>query len=80
MNLILAYFTQELTREERRLIPPELLRNYQLQRIAMLVTAAVFLGSAIPVFTIYERFILWSLTFLTYLVRRVLKMSSTESR
>ena len=73
MNLILAYFTQELAREGRRLIPAELLRDYRLQRIAMLVTAGVFLGSAIPVFTVYERFILWGLTFATYLARRILR-------
>ncbi len=73
MNLILAYFTNELTKEERKLIPADLMRSYRLQRSAQLISAALFLGSAIPIFTIYERFVLMGLTFSTYLIRRLLE-------
>ncbi len=73
MNLILAYFMQELTRKDRKLIPKDLLRSYRLQRYSAFVTAAVFLASAIPIFTVYERIILWILTFLTYPARRLLE-------
>ena len=74
--LILAYFTHELTIEERRLIPKELLRNYRLQRNTTIASAALFLVSTLPifwsfvVFGLQARFILWMGTFLGWIVRR----------
>jgi uncharacterized membrane protein len=73
MNLILAYFTHQLTIEEKKLIPANLLRSYRLQRAASFISAAIFLFSAIPIFTILERFVLMSLTFSTYPARRLLE-------
>jgi len=76
MFLILAYFTHEITIEERKLIPRELLSNIKLQRNTTLITAALFLVSTLPlfwslsVFNLQVRFILWMGTFLTWLVRR----------
>ena len=74
--LIIAYFTHELTIEERRLIPKELLRSYRLQRNTTIATAALFLVSTLPifwsflVFGLQARFILWMATFLVSIVRR----------
>jgi uncharacterized membrane protein len=74
--LIIAYFTHELTIEEKRLIPKELLRNYRLQRNTTIASAALFLFSTLPifwsfvVFGLQARFILWMGTFLVWIVRR----------
>jgi uncharacterized membrane protein len=74
--LIIAYFTHELTIEERKLIPRELLRNYRLQRNATIALAALFIVSTLPifwsfvVFGLQARFILWMSTFLVWIVRR----------
>jgi hypothetical protein len=46
--LIIAYFTHELTIEEKRLIPRELLKSYRLQRNATILTAAFFLFPYCP--------------------------------
>lgn len=50
MNLILAYFTHQLTIEERNLIPRELIRKYQRVRDVLLLSSAVFIVSVIPIF------------------------------
>jgi uncharacterized membrane protein len=74
--LIIAYFTHELTIEERKLIPRELVRNYRLQRNTTIVSAALFLVSTLPIFWSFVifgfqvRFILWMGTFLVWVVRR----------
>jgi uncharacterized membrane protein len=74
--LIIAYFTNELTTEERKLIPAKLLRSYRLQRNATIVTAALFLVSTLPIFWTIEilglqvRFILWMGTFVAAIARR----------
>jgi uncharacterized membrane protein len=74
--LIIAYFTHELTIEERKLIPRELVRNYRLQRNTTIVSAALFLVSTLPIFWSFAifgfqvRFILWMGTFLVWVVRR----------
>ncbi len=79
MFLILAYFTHELTIEERRLIPRKLLANYRLQRNTTIVSAALFLVSTIPIFwslTVFgfqARFILWMGTFGVWIIRRQLE-------
>jgi uncharacterized membrane protein len=81
--LIIAYFTHELTIEERKLIPKELLRNYRLQRNATVASAALFLVSTLPifwsvvVFGLQSRFILWMGTFVTSIVRRELERRRT---
>jgi uncharacterized membrane protein len=69
--LIVAYFTHELTIEERKLIPEGLIRSYRLQRDATIIAAAFFLVSTLPVFWdltilgLQVRFILWMGTFVT---------------
>jgi len=63
--LILAYFSNQLTAEERKLIPKELLRSYRLLTYSSIITAALFFVSILPVFwslTIFgtqSRFLLW---------------------
>ena len=47
---ILAYFTYELTVEEKHLIPRELAREYRLSMDACLIVAAIFIFSALPIF------------------------------
>jgi uncharacterized membrane protein len=79
MFLIIAYFTHELTIEDRKLIPKKLLRSYRLQRNTTIVSAALFLVSTLPIFwsfTVFGfqvRFILWMGTFLVWIVRRELE-------
>jgi uncharacterized membrane protein len=75
---VLAYFTQQLAIEERKLIPKELLRSYRMQRNTVIITSAVFLISALPMFWALSilgfpiRFLLWMGTFLAWPVRRTL--------
>jgi uncharacterized membrane protein len=79
MFLIIAYFTHEITIEERKLIPKRLLRSYRLQRNTTIVSAALFLVSTLPIFwsfTVFGfqvRFILWMGTFGVWIVRRELE-------
>jgi uncharacterized membrane protein len=79
MFLIIAYFTHELTIEERKLIPRKLLASYRLQRNATIVSAALFLVSTLPIFWSFAvlglqvRFILWMGTFAVWIVRRELE-------
>jgi len=79
MFLVLAYFAHEITIEEKKLIPKELLRRYKLMRDATIVTAALFIVSTLPmfwslvVFGLHLRFILWMGTFVTWIVRRELE-------
>jgi uncharacterized membrane protein len=79
MFLIIAYFTHELTIEERKLVPKELIRSYRLQRNTTFVSAALFLVSTLPIFwslTVFGfqvRFILWMGTFGVWIVRRELE-------
>lgn len=47
---ILAYFTHELTVEEKHLIPRQLAKEYRLSMDAFLVAAAIFILSALPIF------------------------------
>lgn len=79
MFLIIAYFTHELTIEERKLIPKDLFRSYRLQRNTTIVSAALFLVSTLPIFwslTVFgfqARFILWMGTFVVWIARRELE-------
>ena len=74
--LIIAYFTHELTIEEKKLIPKELLTSYRLQRNTTLVSAGLFLFSTFPIFwgfVVYGlqvRFMIWMGTFLVWIIRR----------
>ncbi|MGD0478416.1 MAG: TMEM175 family protein [Nitrososphaerales archaeon] len=77
--VIIAYFTHELTNEERKLIPKELLRSYRLQRDTTLAVAALFYVSILPIFwsvTVFGlqvRFFIWMGTFVTWVIRRVIE-------
>lgn len=50
MNFILAYFTHVLASEEKKLIPKELIHRFKLQRNENIITAAIFVVSAVPIF------------------------------
>jgi len=73
--LILAYFTHELTREEKKLIPKELIQKYRRQRNARIFAALLFYMSTLPIFWslsilgIELRYILWLGALATWLVR-----------
>ena len=67
--IILAYFTHELTSEERHLIPNELMRGYRLMMYSTAIVAAIFFLSDLPIFwsvlviqspPVPLRFILWA--------------------
>lgn len=69
LMIVLAYFIHELTKEERRLIPKELVKNYRLAMYATLISATMFLVSALPVFwgvviiqspAVPLRYVLWA--------------------
>jgi uncharacterized membrane protein len=84
--LIVAYFTHEVTIEERRLIPNGLLRSYRLQRDATLVVVALFFVSTLPifwslvVFGVQARFLIWMATFATWIVRRQIERRTGRSK
>ena len=85
MFLVLAFFAHEITIEEKRLVPHQLLNRYKLMRNATVVTAALFLVSILPIFWglvifgIQARFILWMGTFVTWTVRRGFERRSSLS-
>jgi uncharacterized membrane protein len=74
--LILAFFANELTREEKKLIPKELLREYRLERNSRIITALLFYVSVLPifwslaVFGIELRYILWLGGLATWVAKR----------
>ncbi len=76
--LILAYFTHELSVEERRLIPAGLLTSYRMERNLSLIVALIFLASTLPVFWswavfgVQVRLVLWLSTFVVGNLRYVL--------
>ena len=67
MNLVMAYFTHLLAQEERKLIPREMIGRYKAVRDNLVLVAAIFLVSDLPIFgAIYVlgeplRVILWLL-------------------
>jgi uncharacterized membrane protein len=66
MNAILAYFTHILTLEEKNLIPSDMRRRYRIMRNLLLLGAAIFLVSDLPIFWsiiigIQLRVIIWIL-------------------
>jgi uncharacterized membrane protein len=74
--VVLAYFTHELAREEKKLVPKEMLRRYRLMRDTTVMSAACFFVSVLPIFWQVEvyglqvRFLLWGATFVTIMARR----------
>jgi uncharacterized membrane protein len=73
--LILAYFTHELVRGQRKLIHKELVRTHIRLRNAFLIAGAMFYVSTLPIFwglAVFGeqvRFIIWFATFAVWLVR-----------
>jgi uncharacterized membrane protein len=65
LMVCLALFTDQLAREERRLIPKELMGKYQRVRNALLISAALFAITILPVFWAFKlqglpiRFYFW---------------------
>jgi uncharacterized membrane protein len=63
--LILAFFAHELTREDKRLIPKELIRTYKRVRDGRIITTLLFYVSILPIFwsvSIFGtdlRYVLW---------------------
>ncbi len=79
MNLVLAYFTHVLASEEKNLIPRELIHRYRVTRNLVILAAAIFLLSDLPVFmdvVVYGeplRVVLWFATLpVIWLPRRLL--------
>ena len=77
--LVIAYFIHELTVEDRRLIPRDLMKEYRLMMYTSLVGAFMFLASALPVFwsvivisspTVPLRYVMWTGTFVANIGRR----------
>jgi len=79
MNLILAYFTHLLASEERNLIPRELMHRFKATRNALILGAAIFLISDLPVFweiSFYGtplRIIMWLVTLPVLWIPRILR-------
>jgi uncharacterized membrane protein len=73
MNLVLAYFTHEIAKEEANLIRKDLLWSYRLSRNTSLASAALFLFSVLPIFSIYERFVFWFASFGILVIRNFLE-------
>lgn len=79
MNLILAYFTHRLAKEERKLVPKDLIRRFAAIRNGLVVVAVLFFLSALPPFWDLViggtplRLILWFLAIPLLWVHRLLK-------
>ena len=73
INVIMAYFINLLTVEEKRLVPARLLRSYRFQRNVTIFVAAVFFLSALPVFTIEEKLLLWLFTLASFAARKAVE-------
>ena len=78
--IVIAYFIHELTVEDRRLIPRELMRDYRLTMYASIVGAFMFIVSVLPVFwsvvvisspTVPLRYIMWVGPFVANMGRRL---------
>ena len=88
LMLILAFFIHELTREERRLILPELLKGYRLTMYTTILAGLLFLLSTLPVFwsviivtspTIPLRYLLWCGVWVANMGRRLdVRMASRK--
>jgi len=78
--IILAYFTHELTIEERHLIPKGLVRGYRLTMYSTAIVAAIFFLSDLPIFwsvliiqspPVPLRFFLWASVSVARMGRRM---------
>ena len=73
---ILAFFTHELTIEEKKLIPPELLSQHKSSRNILFISAALFFLTAFPQFWSWKiqdmpiRFYLWFVPIVISWIRR----------
>ena len=76
MMLVMGVFTVALADEERKLVPKDMVKRLRFEAVTWLVSAAVFLTSAAPVFnTIYAggtflRFYLWIGALIIVWIRR----------
>lgn len=74
---ILALFTNELTIEEKKLLPQEILGRYRGIRNNFFLSAAIFAATIVPVFWVWRlqntpvRFYLWFLPLIIGSLRRV---------
>jgi len=90
LMIILAFFTYELTKEEKRPVPRELLRSLRLTTYASIIAAAIFVLSALPVFwsvivvqspTVPLRYIMWCGVFVVNMGRRLdIRVSDRRAR
>jgi len=86
MNLVLAYFTHILASEEKNLIPRELMGRYRTTRNLLVVGAALFLLSDIPVFWgifvggLPLRVVIWVLTIPVLWTQRIIGSRSWQGR
>jgi uncharacterized membrane protein len=80
---ILAMFTNILATEERKLVAPDLLRKYKVNRDLEIVVAILFFASTIPIFwSLNLRYFVWATTFFVFrggtIVRGLRKQSHTS--
>ena len=77
LMLILALFTYELAREERGLVPKQLLVHYRHIRDTLFVSAALFAVTVLPVFWVFKlqglpiRFYFWFIPLILSSAQRV---------
>jgi uncharacterized membrane protein len=86
---ILAYFLHELTVEEKRLIPKDLLKSYRLTMYTTILTSVIFLASTLPVFwsiiviqspIVPLRYVLWNGIWVVNIGRRLVDWVAGRGR
>lgn len=83
---ILALFTNELTIEERKLLPQDILGKYKRIRNSLFVSAIIFALTILPIFWTWRiqntplRFYLWFIPLILSPLRRVSERSSSQGR
>jgi len=90
LMIILAFFTYELTLEDKHLIPRELMGNYRLIMYSTVIAATIFILSALPMFwsvviipspQVPLRYFMWSGVFFANMGRRLdVRMTSRRVR
>jgi len=77
LMLILALFTHQLAREEKDLVPKESLFRYKRVRNTLLISAALFLVTVLPIFWSFKplglpiRFYFWFIPLVLSSIRHV---------
>jgi hypothetical protein len=77
LMLILALFTHQLSKEERGLVPKELIITYRRYRNILFISAGLFAITVLPLFWTFKvmnqplRFYFWFIPLVLSLVRRV---------